>query len=383
MSALVLLGFIAAKAATDVSVVVLSRHRPTELAVRASACTVDERRTDVASIRVHDGAVQFCPSTGACTTHGTARLSCASDISLTMPGEAARRYGRALNVRVDKGVLRVVANVSLESYTSAVVASELYATENAALDAVSVVVRTYAAHARARPRHDDAMLCDLTHCQVMKTVATTGASVDAAARTRGQVLVQRDKTVAPVFHHAACGGHTIAATALWPDRALRDVIGVPDRDAKGRAFCAASPHATWVSEVDDVAVARALSRALDRPFDAPSLALEPKDDDGIRFVARDAHGETEISGLALTRAIGRELTWSVVKSQRFVVERAGRKLRIKGTGFGHRVGLCQEGTRARARAGASASAILRAYFPKFTVASVDDTSESGRLPRSP
>jgi SpoIID/LytB domain protein len=361
----------------DVSVIVLSRHRPRELTVDAQGCTVEKKPMQIERMRAVDERVELCAADGACVSRDVAHIVCTSGVTLGMPDvptEGARTYGRALEVKSEKGALRVKAQISLESYTSGVVASELFATENAALDALSIVVRTYAAHARTRPRHDDAMLCDLTHCQVMRTTATTGRAVDAVARTRGLVLTRKNGSIAPVFHHAACGGHTVDAALLWPDAELRDVVGVPDSDENGRAFCAASPHVTWMSEIDDVAFARALASDIQRPLDASSLMVTAIDDDGIRFRVHDAHGENEISGLTLTRVLGRELGWSQVKSQRFIVERAGRRLRLRGSGFGHRVGLCQDGTRARARAGASAPDLLRAYFPRYTVSALDDAS---------
>ena len=50
------------------------------------------------------------------------------------------------------------------------------------------------------------------------------------------------------------------------------------------------------------------------------------------------------------------------QAARFDVEVQGSQVRFMGLGFGHGVGLCQEGAMARARSGADAAAILDAYF---------------------
>jgi hypothetical protein len=61
--------------------------------------------------------------------------------------------------------------------------------------------------------------------------------------------------------------------------------------------------------------------------------------------------------------VGRTLGWSVLKSSRFEVTRAGSAFVFRGTGFGHGLGLCQAGARVSAGRGASYRQILARYFP--------------------
>jgi stage II sporulation protein D len=62
--------------------------------------------------------------------------------------------------------------------------------------------------------------------------------------------------------------------------------------------------------------------------------------------------------------VGRTLGWNMLKSSRFEVTRAGPNFVFRGEGFGHGLGLCQEGAHALARRrGASYLQILRHYFP--------------------
>lgn len=355
---------------SDVTLVVFSRHAPRALAVDGERCRARSlaREPGVARLVVDEGdAVRACDADGACARAARVTVACDGPLTLTLASQEPRALGAQIDVTARAGALRVVARVPLEDYTAGVVASELAHDEPAALGALSVVARTYAERARVAPRHDDAMLCDLTHCQVMRTTAARAAAREAAHRTAGRVLTTREGAVAPVFHHAACGGATVDARALWPDAAHGPIVGVVDHDASGTPYCAASPHARWRSELGDVDAARVISREIGRPLDAPSLSLAPRDDDGFAFVVGDSAGEHTLSGAQLVRAIGRAHGWSTLKSQRFVVERAGRTLVFRGEGFGHRVGLCQEGARARARAGASTDEILRAYFPRLVV----------------
>ena len=59
-----------------------------------------------------------------------------------------------------------------------------------------------------------------------------------------------------------------------------------------------------------------------------------------------------------------------VRSARFTIQDRGDAIRISGFGWGHGVGLCQEGARAQAEAGWSCRTILNKYFPGARLTSI-------------
>src|SRR6185503_21289620 len=61
--------------------------------------------------------------------------------------------------------------------------------------------------------------------------------------------------------------------------------------------------------------------------------------------------------------VGRVLGWNWLKSSRFEITRAGSNLVFHGSGFGHGLGLCQEGAHVMAARGVSHERILEKYFP--------------------
>jgi hypothetical protein len=69
--------------------------------------------------------------------------------------------------------------------------------------------------------------------------------------------------------------------------------------------------------------------------------------------------------------VGRVLGWNVLKSSRFEVARAGSNFVFRGGGFGHGLGLCQEGAHVMAMRGASYTRILEKYFPGTSVGRKD------------
>ena len=94
----------------------------------------------------------------------------------------------------------------LETYVARVLAGEAARGSGpAALEALAITIRTFALANRGRHRADGFDLCDLTHCQVVRTA--TAATEQAARATAGSVLLYRGAP-AQVFYTASCGGRT-------------------------------------------------------------------------------------------------------------------------------------------------------------------------------
>src|SRR4030095_14971867 len=73
-----------------------------------------------------------------------------------------------------------------------------------------------------------------------------------------------------------------------------------------------------------------------------------------------------VTGWDFKIIVGRVLGWNLLKSSRFEVSRAGSNFVFRGSGFGHGLGLCQEGAHVMAARGASYQRILEKYFPGTT-----------------
>ena len=348
--------------------VVLSKHRVTELRVEGGRCRA-ERVKDIDRVEQRGGRVRACAG-ARCAEAAALDLDCTGLPQLRIPGVGVRSYGGRFRLSARDGALRVVARVPVEDYVAGVVEAELAGAPPAAADAQAVLARSFAFAALREPRHDDAPLCDLTHCQVFAGRAQHTAPGAAAARTRGQVMVDEAGRLSPVFFHSTCGGHTQPARDAWPELTTERLVAVADLDDRGRPWCRGSAHARWVYEVEASTLGSGLAALAGRALDAESLELTPAG--GPRWRIADRRGEAFASATAIHAALGRHLGWSAVKSSRFTAERLGRRFVLRGAGLGHGVGLCQTGAIARARAGQDASAILRAYFPGLELGSLDE-----------
>ena len=305
------------------------------------------------------------PTTGfALLVSGGAGMDAASLVpprltAATAGGTVASRahdVPRTLRIGVTQpGGGYTVKEVALDDYVAGVTAGEAAsASAPAALQALAIAARTYALANRGRHAADGFDLCDLTHCQVLRraTPATTAAS----AATAGMYLSTEGR-IADVYYTAACGGHTEKPSAVW--RGARDEPHLPSRPDDA---CGGEP--AWSSEIP----ARDLLRALR----AGGFAGETIR--GLRVVGRTGSGRvawlhvdgltpSEVSGENLRSLVGRVLGWQHVRSTLFDVARTASGYRISGRGAGHGVGLCVLGAAQRARQGADAAAILRAYYP--------------------
>ena len=254
----------------------------------------------------------------------------------------------------------------LEDYVARVLAGEAAAgSRPAALQALAIAVRTFAAGNRGRHRRDGFDLCTLTHCQVLRPIYA--AVRDAAAATSGQVLLANG-TPASVFHSASCGGRTERPSAVWPG--AEDPSYLP---SKADRACGGEPR--WAAEIPVQDLERALTAAGYRGSRLRDLDVEGRSASGrVARVSLEGMTPDAISGQDLRMVVGRTLGWHLLKSADFTVRRTGAGYRFDGKGFGHGVGLCVLGSVRRAEHGDSAHEILREYFPGL---------EIGRLPAAP
>jgi stage II sporulation protein D len=288
---------------------------------------------------------------------------------------APRTSNGATLVRVRTGRDETTRALPLDEYLFGVLAAEASVEDEfAALKAQAVISRTYALSNLRRHARDGYDFCDTTHCQRFIRITQATARPDfhefvrrAIADTGGEVLRGgRGALASDVFFSTSCGGQTANLQTLWGSPAREPYLrGVRDE------YCAAMPHTRWTDAIPAARLAKALRE--DARTDVGARV------EGLRVVKRDATGRVEQLSIAGERrrvvvrgwdfkiVVGRALGWSVLKSSRFDVMRAGDKFVFRGSGFGHGLGLCQNGAHVMAARGASYRQILAHYFPGTSV----------------
>jgi SpoIID/LytB domain protein len=286
-----------------------------------------------------------------------------------------RSYFGDVYVAIDRnGTLAVVNSVPEDRLLEGLVPSEMYASAPAeALKAQAVAARGELL-AKIGQRHfgDPYLLCSEQHCQVYGGAGKEDPRTTEAVRaTRGWVLLDAQGGLVDTVYSACCGGHTEDNDRVWPGPADPTLRGQADgagpsrlSEATLRDFLAHPPatfcsHADgrfrWQSRIDAATLGAGLGvgelqdlRVLERGSSGRALAVR----------ADGSTGDTVVRGELRIRKLLGDL-----KSSLFVVDHDGRDFVFSGGGFGHGVGLCQEGAVGMARAGRDFRAILLHYYP--------------------
>ena len=280
-------------------------------------------------------------------------------------GETGRRREASLRVKI-LSENRIVT-VPVEEYVLRVLSVEAAVEDEIeALKAQAIVTRTYALKNLGRHESDGFDLCSNTHCQqyVSGDSPVPEKMQRAVADTAGSVLIDTVGQPADAYFHAACGGHTANFQSLWGTTGPSYLRGVRDD------FCASMPNHDWTDEIPAAQLVTALT--------ADPLSNAGKRIDDIVVTKRDATGRAEvisiegerrrqIRGWTFKLIVGRELGWNLLKSSRFHVSRRGSVFVFRGSGFGHGLGLCQNGAHVIARREGSFEQILEKYFPGIRI----------------
>jgi stage II sporulation protein D len=269
-----------------------------------------------------------------------------------------------------------ILKLSLEDYVSRVVSAEASIdNQRESLKALAVTVRTYALKNLGRHKREGYDFCSTTHCQRFAFTAPIAAALQAAYDTAGLIIKDTRGATAETYFSASCGGMSANLKTLWGTPAPPHLTGVRDD------FCNAGSHARWT---DVIPLPRMLK----------ALRSDPRTNVGekireLTVAKRDQTGRAELVSIAGSQKrvingwdfkliVGRALGWNVLKSSRFTVSRSGSDFVFRGTGFGHGLGLCQEGAFEMAQRGYNYSQILAKYFPGTTVGPQTNTRSSTR-----
>jgi stage II sporulation protein D len=260
-----------------------------------------------------------------------------------------RKYPGRLEVTRVNNALQLIDHVGLEVYTAGVVQSEAgkdHHIEYYKLQAVTC--RTYALSNSRKHLPEGFQLCDGVHCQVFHGVNRHDSIRMAVEQTQGLVLVDANIKMIHATFHSNCGGETVNAEDLWSK-------SEPYLRATTDTFCLSSPHSSW---------SRTLTRKEWLGYLQRRYSLRTSDSATLEAVlnyeptCRDLYLGNAFPLVPL-KHVREDLK---LNSTFFSVHTEGDEVRLVGKGFGHGVGLCQEGSMRMARSGRSYMDILHHYF---------------------
>jgi stage II sporulation protein D len=212
----------------------------------------------------------------------------------------------------------------------------------------AIICRTFALSNLAKHIAEGYELCDGVHCQVYQGTATTPAVIEAVHITKGMVLVDENNLLIDAAFHSNCGGYTLNSEDVWSS-ALPYLKAVPD------TFCLHQPSAVWHKQI---------------PLNTWRDYLDKKE----RNLQKDTlRREAYWDSIPVNRRIYfydngytvplKEMRLDLnLHSTCFAITVDSNTVLLQGRGYGHRVGLCQEGAIHMAQLGYNYRQILHYYY---------------------
>lgn len=266
-----------------------------------------------------------------------------------------RVYGDQLVFQKQGASLRMLNKVLVDHYVAGVVEAESGAQQNLEYYKVqSVICRTYALANWRRHEQEGFHLCDKVHCQVYKGKARYNGQIQKATQlTSGLVLADQENKLVNTSFHSNCGGQTANSEDVW-------TYGLSHLKSICDPFCSVEPHASWKKSI-------AIEKWLDYFKDTYGMQVDkdPGLKEKILHYLPEGRGTFFLSDDTIKMKHLRD-HWKL-PSAFFSYHTQADSVIITGQGFGHGVGLCQEGAMRMSELNYSYDKILAFYYQNVKI----------------
>ena len=313
--------------------------------------------------------------------------------------------GRLEILDTDDGLV-LVNELELEDYLKKVIPSEMPSSyEKEALKAQAVCARTYAFMQRKSNTYSayGAQIDDSTQFQVYNNVDPDEKTAQAVQETYGKMLYYDGNPITAYYFSTSCGTTTNAA--IWDSdpedtpylrclslQTARSRLSFTDEEEfasfiKNKdfpAYDASYPLYRWNFKTNGTIIASHVSGV----GTVTGVSVTERGPGGVamKLLVKGSDGETIISGqnairsalgdssLTLNRMDGKTSEgWSLLPSGFLTIEKTGTdengvaQFRVYGGGYGHGVGMSQNGAQAMAKAGMGYEGILKYFYDGVTI----------------
>lgn len=309
-------------------------------------------------------------------------------------GQGNPSYPGSITVYQDENGLHMVNELPLEQYLCGVVPSEMPASYHLeALKAQAVCARTYASVQMQGSKLKDlgAQVDDSVSFQVYQNSKEADSSTRAVMETAGQVLLNQGKPI-QAYYFSTSHGKT-STDEVWE-------ASVPSSYLKSVecSYDASEPWYQWQVDLSMEKLTENTKKLFPDTAQAKSLEIREKGEgDAVLHLEVDTdqgkkelHSEYDIRtllaplGLAITRQDGSQVKGSsLLPSAYFTLEeRKGADgslngYRIYGGGYGHGVGMSQNGAKGMADAGKLYYEILSYFYKDVELGNLNTVVNNG------
>lgn len=268
-----------------------------------------------------------------------------------------RYYDDHLDVSVEKNTLFLINHVDLENYVAGVVQSEVRGISDQTdfYKVQAIISRTYAMSNLHRHKSDGYDLCDNVHCQVYNSRNNTPVILTATVQSAAMVIVDGKDNLITASFYSNSGGQTANSEDVWnaPVSYLRSV---PD------TFSLSMKNAYWEKKMSQSEWLGFLSRTYGYDSKNPKMR-----DSALNF--QQPERKACFAGGIPLKNIRRDLQ---LRSTFFSVKPEGNHVILEGRGYGHGVGLSQEGVVRMVDLGYSVQEVIEHYYTGVSIKTLEE-----------
>ena len=263
----------------------------------------------------------------------------------------SRKYQGDFKIFENKGSILILNDILLDDYLEGVLASEAGVNlETEYYKVQAIISRTYALNNLNKHSFEGFNLCDDVHCQAYfgHYEGESNGILNGVGHTQGMILLDSSDHKFPVFFSANCGGQSSETDQIWN-------TSIPAYTSREDTFCIHTRQANWEKYIPQKEVFSFLSKTYFIDVGNPNVAdqiINFKQENRKTFFIHPSFG---IPLRDIRAQFG-------LKSTYFNTEQVGDKILFKGRGFGHGVGLCQEGAMNMIKRGYKHPDVLKYYF---------------------
>jgi stage II sporulation protein D len=283
-------------------------------------------------------------------------------LKLVDPIREPRNYCGNLEINRFHGKVQLINELPLDTYLAGVVEAEGGSAAPVEFyKAQAILCRGYTVKSWEKHPGQNFNLCDNTHCQSFLGMNDENPAIfDAVLSTHSLVLADQNYSIVSAIYHSNSGGETQRAEDIWNggEEYLQAVVD---------PFSEGLRSAVWKESISLIEWKNYLSAHCKSDFSKFSdekLMIKQAHRKKYFLIGEDSIRLTDIrADLKLRSAF-------------FSMELQNDTIHINGKGYGHGVGISQEGAMEMARQGYSYSDILRFYFYNVQIVELGDVPVS-------
>ncbi len=260
----------------------------------------------------------------------------------------------------DKSNLRIINEVEFETYLAGVVQSEIYGTQSDIFRIQATISRTWAMRNIKKHKADGYNFCDQVHCQAYLNRCVRPDIMLGTMQSSGQMIVDEAGHLIETPFHSNSGGQTCNSEDVWR-AALPYLRSVQD------TFSYRMRQSEWTKVINR-------DKWLNYFANTHKVNIHDPEVRNELLSFEQTERKSKIVGVPLTRV----RTDFKLKSTYFTVtnDPSSNDVVLHGRGYGHGVGLSQEGTIRMVALGFSYDSIIRHYYTGAQIHKDENVSEA-------